>query len=265
MDFNLHYFGHNIVENAPFSIIRPEGSFRYIFFHFVTSCTIKLNDKLYTIAPGNCILYEPGIPQHFFVTNHRLNHDYLDFVVDNSNIFKSLKFPLNTIINPRMSREISNSIKYIENEYNSEKIGSQLAISNIISSLFINIARKINPQSSKSSQYYESELIKKFENLRLEMFQQPENLNVKKLAEKLNFSAPYFSQLYKKYFNTSPIEDLTEARINLTKTLLINGETIKVISKKLGFVNVEYFYRWFRKHFKMTPKNFAENYKKENL
>ena len=35
----IEYLGSNIIENQPFKIDRPEGSYRYIFFHFVYSRT----------------------------------------------------------------------------------------------------------------------------------------------------------------------------------------------------------------------------------
>ena len=61
------------------------------------------------------------------------------------------------------------------------------------------------------------------------------------------------------YFHTTPIKDLTNARISRVEELIGNGLSTKEIIRKIGFSSEEYFYRWFKKHFKMTKEDYIKN------
>lgn len=261
MEFKLHYFGHEVIENAPFSINRPEGSFRYIFFHFISPVNIETEEGIFEAKPGSCILYAPGVKQNFYVDHQRLKHDYLDFTIEDPSFFEDVRFPLNTVINPRMSKKISDYIERIHLEENSNRVGNQYLISNLISNLFISISRKIHNHTIGPNRTYEERQRGAFEQLRLQMFHNPENFTVRFMAEKLDFSLPYFNALYKKFFHVTPIKDLTNARADYTLHLLKNNESINVITKKLGFSSVEYFYRWFKNYFHQTPNDYKNNLK----
>ena len=93
------------------------------------------------------------------------------------------------------------------------------------------------------------------------MYQTPDCFSVSDLANRLGFSLPRFNELYKTYFGTTPIKDLTKARISRVKDLLREGDSTKEIIKKIGFASEEYFYRWFKKHFNRTKEEYM---KKEN-
>ena len=116
MIFTLEYCAVNAIENAPFKIDRPDGSFRYIFFHFTSQVVIKINGKDTVCSPGTCILYEPNVYQHFFVENNRLNHDYIDFISNEENFFKEINFPVNIPFNPKDSKYINSILTQIVDE-----------------------------------------------------------------------------------------------------------------------------------------------------
>jgi AraC-like DNA-binding protein len=263
MDFKLHYFGHDVIENAPFSIDRPEGSYRYIFFHFTSSVFIETSDGIIEASPGSCIIYEPGKKQKFFVEKYRLKHDYLDFTLNDPEFFKNIRFPLNTIIYPRLSPYISSRIEFIHKEDNTSRVGSSYIISSAITNLFIDISRKIHNHSVGSNRKYTEEQSKNFEDLRLSIYHNPEQYTVKKMAHSIDFSLPYFNQLYKRYFGITPIKDLNLARKKFVSKLVIDHEPSKIITKKLGFSSVEYYYRWFKNTFGMTPTEYIQQLQNE--
>lgn len=258
MDFKLHYFGHDVIENAPFSIDRPEGSYRYIFFHFTSSVFIETSDGVIEASPGSCIMYQPGVKQKFFVEKHRLKHDYLDFTIHDPDFLDKIRFPLNTIIYPRMSHDISSTIELIHKEDNTNRVGSEYVISSKLTYLFINISRKIHNHAVGSNRKYAEEQRQKFENLRLSIYHNPEYFSVKKMASSIDFSLPYFNQLYKRYFGITPIKDLNTARKKFVDKLIRENETSRIITKKLGFSSVEYYYRWFKNTFNMTPTQYIQ-------
>lgn len=255
--FQLHYLGHQVIENAPFLIDRPEGSYRYIFFHFLSSVQVLDKTGIVEVAPGSCILYTPGYPQKIISEHARLNHDYLDFTVSDATIFKEIHFPLNTVFKPWMSTEITDTIKKIYDEHNNLIIGCEYLISAMITNLFVQISRKIHNYSTSKLKYQE-QLKDRFEKLRLEIYENPQQFSVKIMADNMNFSRSHFNALYKKYFYRTPSEDLNKARIEKVKILLQLNKTMEVIAKDVGFASTEYFFRWFKKHFNCTPSEYKK-------
>ena len=254
---DLHYYGEKVIEEPPFSIHRPEGSFRYIFFHFISPVIIYSPDGNYEAPPGSCILYEPGTPQRFEVKKNRLNHDYLDFVVEDEYFFETIKFPVNEVFNPFMSSEIRKVYKKILDERQLGRPDSKYLISCYLTEFFIEMARKLN----KTKRYKKQTTIlsEQFEQIRLELYQNPKENSVKDMADSLYYSLPYFSHLYKKYLNVSPMEDLNNARVEYIKNYKDEYTSAAVLCEALGFTSLEYFYRWFKTNFNMTPKEFFTN------
>ncbi|MBI9009523.1 MAG: helix-turn-helix transcriptional regulator [Tenericutes bacterium] len=259
MLFNLHYIGFQALEKAPFEITRPEGSARYIFFHFTSSVKVEINGEIIDAAPGSCIIYEPRHPQRFFVNNINLNHDYLDFSCYDTHFFEDIRLPLNTIISPSLSKFIISSIEKIHQETNTNRLGSEYIIQSLMETLFVSISRKTHNFSFNSADY-EKTLQRKFEQIRLDMYHRPSEFKVKTMANKLDFSISHFSFLYKKFFFIKPIDDLTKARIEHIKNQNINLISTYELANSLGFDSTEYFYRWFKQNFGVTPKE----YKKRN-
>ena len=258
MILKVEYCSTNVIENAPFMIDRPEGSYRYIFFHFTSLVSIIINNEVLIAQPGTCILYSPKEAQKFFVDKNRLNHDYLDFIVEDESFFKKINFPLNTPFNPKDSEYITNTIEIISEEKGSNKLGNQYISETKAIELFINLSRKLHHRKAFGQENYSNTLKLKFEKIRLDMYQMPDQVKVSSLAKTLGFSLSRFNELYKEYFITTPIIDLTNARISRVDDLIKEGYSTKEIIKKIGFSSDEYFYRWFKKHFKMTKDEYVK-------
>ena len=258
MIFKIEYLEANAIESAPFKIDRPEGSYRYIFFHFVSEIKIEIDGKEITASPGTCILYTPNTKQKFYVENNRLNHDYIDFFLLDDEFFSEIDFPLNTPFNPKDSKFINETIKEIQIEKNDFKLGGIYKCEALMIELFITLARKYHNRKSYSFEKFSNIQKEKFEELRLAIYQNPDQLKVSNIAKNIGFSLSRFNELYKSYFNTTPIKDLTKARIIRVEELLNEGYSTKEIIKTIGFSSDEYFYRWFKKHFKTTKNKYVE-------
>ena len=259
MIFKIEYIGPQIVEKAAFTIDRPDGSYRYIFFHFISPVTLVIDNQKVDAIPGTCILFTPRKEQKFFVEKNRLNHDFIDFSLIDESFFKNINFPLNIPLTPKMSSFITQQVKDIQKEKEMSEIGWEYICDEKLSELFINISRKIHHRNTFNSEKYAEEMKHKFEDIRLNMYQIPDRISVDKLAKSIGFSLSRFNELYKMYFHTTPIKDLTNARISRVEELIGNGLSTKEIIRKIGFSSEEYFYRWFKKHFKMTKEDYIKN------
>lgn len=259
--FKIEYVSKQAIENPPFKIDRREGSYRYIFFHFISAVNIVIDNKVIQAEPGTCILYTPNVKQLFYVEDNRLNHDFIDFVIDDPTFFNEIHLPLNIPFKPKCSPYISEKMALIIKEKNSDELGHSYMLDSLLLELFTTLSRKMHHHSIHYSDRYKTNLKLQFENLRLEIYQKPDNCSISSIASDMGFSLPRFNSLYKSYFDTTPIKDLTKARISRVEELLKNGSNTQEIIKRIGFSSEEYFYRWFKKNFNMTKEQYLKEIK----
>lgn len=84
-----------------------------------------------------------------------------------------------------------------------------------------------------------------------------EDLSIAQLSELCYFSEYYFMRFFKKYMGMSCFDYIKNLRLEKAAELLEQGflSTMEV-SLSVGFHNLSYFYREFKKKYGMTPKNF---------
>ena len=86
-----------------------------------------------------------------------------------------------------------------------------------------------------------------------------EELNVKVLADKFHFNASYFSTIFKKNMGKGLSDYITDIRMEKAAQLLKQSdEKIYTIAKRVGFCDVKYFYKIFRKKFGVTPSHYRK-------
>ena len=89
-----------------------------------------------------------------------------------------------------------------------------------------------------------------------------EDLSLKEVAAQVCLSPSYLSTLLKQYTGFNYTEYLTQIRIEKAKTLLKETDAkIYEISEQLGYQNVQYFNRIFKKCTGMTPLEFKNSIK----
>lgn len=86
---------------------------------------------------------------------------------------------------------------------------------------------------------------------------------INKMYELCNRTPEHLSRSFKKYFNESPTEYITNLRLNYAANLLSNSdEDITNIAMDCGFENLSHFYHLFRKKFNTSPKEFRLKHQK---
>lgn len=259
MNFNVLFPKATAIEPANFVMDREKGAARYMLFHFISPVEITLDGTTFITNPGAVILFSPNYPQFFHPYQGRLNHDYVDFESLGTNFLDNIRFPLNTIIYPRMSKVITTTIQELYNANRREEIGLEYENDARFTLLLLEILRSINIKKNRRNGENHKHLEDIFEQLRLTLYTNPTHVNVSSLAESLGFSTSYFNKKYKELFHISPIEDINKARIEYVKALLLQNQSINSIVDALGFSNNEYFYRWFKKMTGMTPKEYINS------
>ena len=87
-----------------------------------------------------------------------------------------------------------------------------------------------------------------------------EEITLKSIASRFYINPGYLSQLFKKELNCNYIDYLTNTRIANAKLLLLNSvHSISEISNLVGYSNVRYFNRLFKKHIGITPSKYRKS------
>ncbi|MBO1514138.1 response regulator transcription factor [Metabacillus bambusae] len=88
------------------------------------------------------------------------------------------------------------------------------------------------------------------------------HINYSTLGKALRYNPTYISRCMQKVFNCTPLEYLTDYRIEKAKLLLINTDkTVSRVAEEVGFNNISYFIKCFTNYEKITPKLFTEKYR----
>lgn len=91
-----------------------------------------------------------------------------------------------------------------------------------------------------------------------------ESLSVKQLASLTYVSADHLTRMFKKKYNQTVSEYISEKRMLLAGELLKqNRLTITMVSDSVGFVNYSYFTEQFKKYYGMTPREYQREHRGE--
>jgi AraC-like DNA-binding protein len=83
-----------------------------------------------------------------------------------------------------------------------------------------------------------------------------QNITLQQLSEYAQISSSYLGTIFKKVTGKSTIDYLIDIRINKSKSLLRDGFTVSETSKLVGFNDIFYFSRAFKKHEGISPSEY---------
>jgi AraC-like DNA-binding protein len=90
------------------------------------------------------------------------------------------------------------------------------------------------------------------------------NITLNVLSENAMISSSYLGSIFKMVTGKSTIDYLIEIRINKAKSLLRDGYSVSETSKIVGFNDIFYFSKTFKKHEGVSPTQYVQTYNIEN-
>lgn len=163
------------------------------------------------------------------------------FCKKNENVLNSLSLEDTKLLLQIISKKLNAEILFIE---------FQLNISENPKDLILRFAEEyLNLDTSQSI----SDKIKQF----ILANYNNSSISVSKIAEHLSFNSDYISNHFKKETGVTITNFLTQTRIEQAKNLLLTTDyTVNEVANKVGFNDVSYFHRVFKKHTHITPSQF---------
>lgn len=153
-------------------------------------------------------------------------------------------------------RKIFNQIASL---YNEEVPGYELALK----SLFLQVIFLLLQYSEKHTSSGEGTRSDKLKNV-LDYIEvhYAQSIAVEQLAKICCFSEYHFMRFFKKHMNQTCIEYINNVRLEKAVELFEQGNTsILDVSLSVGFHNLSYFHRAFKKKYGMTPRSFIKELK----
>ena len=153
-------------------------------------------------------------------------------------------------------------LAYILKEYNEKLEGYQEVIKSNLSIFFIELVRHRQNKkntSNDNNQYAQEQLEKFLELLEINI---TTNKQVTQYADMLNISTYQLNAITKTSLNKTPSELINEHIILESKRqLLATSNQVNQIADHLGYDDISYFIRFFKKHTDFTPEAFRNNFK----
>ena len=218
--------------------------------HYEIAITISGNGSTYIngretpVKQGNIIIFPPGT-RH----SHKSETGFSNIFVRNIKLPFTLDSAVSYLDNTDTLVNIANMIyiNYIQKEFNYEAINQKL-----LEMLFEYIKRL----HGKSSRY---EFVQRFKDIITENFSNP-SFEIPAEAEKLGISFDYMRHCFKEEIGMTPLEYLTQIRIEQAKSYLINSNiySISEIADMCGFSDQYYFSRVFKKTVGVSPRDYRK-------
>ena len=84
-------------------------------------------------------------------------------------------------------------------------------------------------------------------------------LSLEEIAEQASVSKSTALNLFRRYLHDTPVHYLVKYRLQEAANLLLTTEKkIIVISQNVGFENIDYFCKTFKKYYQMTPTEYRK-------
>ena len=220
------------------------------------SCQMTCGQNSFTANKGDLVFINNS-ELHFF---EKANNIKYICVILHPKMFEDIDFKDVFIQNLICSdKHIKKMLGTLTREFSEQKKGYDMAIKSLVYELMTYVLRNY-PQNNELHPI-ENEIITKRINEVLEYISShyADNITTAELAKKWYLSEYYFCRFFKNATGQSPVNYINRTRIEMAAVLLKKtNENITTIAIKVGFDDVNYFSRTFKKFMNMSPSEYRK-------
>lgn len=155
--------------------------------------------------------------------------------------------------------EIPSLLRQMLYEYGLDNEDSTLAVKLCLSEILLNIKRYYREKNSRGLQISSSSQKKVMNILPFLERNYYERLTPQSVAQVIPIGVRQFSRIFKSVTGKTFVEYINSIRIKEAKKLLLDRKEIASVCFEVGFEEISYFYRVFKKEVGLTPKQFIES------
>ena len=148
--------------------------------------------------------------------------------------------------------------------------GGEQIIKNCIELLLISLLRTDNAQKVTTTEetlnFSSNNIVSSVKNILYSKLESATNINLNEISFQLGFSKSYVKSQFKKQTGTSIIQFYINLKIDKAKKMLSQQKySVSEIADSLGFSSVYYFSRQFKMHTDMSPTEYVNSIKADNV
>lgn len=229
---------------------------KYYLIHYVTkgSGYYEVNGETYFIKSGDIFLIYPNQLVSYYSPdrNDPWSFCWLGFSGEKAQEYLALT-GINGYVkhlnNQKFYSNIMSCLDYIEENKNHI---SQLKLNSYIMNSLFSLSETTSPKNIKATEYVEKAI-------RYIEYNYMNQITPKDVTEHLSIDRTYFFRIFKKYTGSSPERYIMNYRIKKSSELLKNSNySISEIATFVGFKDVHYFSRLFKKMMNITPSEYKK-------
>lgn len=253
---NIIDIGCNSIHLGDFSICRPHGYGAYLFLRIKTNAFIEYENEIKEIPPNTFILYGTNSRQYYGSLGSTYVDDWIHFELNEqeNKLLSKYDITLDTPFVLKNTTSLEQILQNLNLEFYSMNPNKAISQKLYMELLFAKLQEvQILSQKEKST-LLSTQLLQ----LRSDIYNMPNRKwKLEDIANQFNFSVSHFQHIYKKFFDTTVTDDVTQSRIHLAKLLLSGSNlSVKDISMQCGYEYDVYFMRQFKKTTGVTPSQY---------
>ncbi len=244
----VNFVDHMRTEALGHEILRPNGSGDYLFLYFPLPMKFYQGQAWIVTKKNACILLGPH-DAHRFCGNPDFVNTYIHFEASENEVEK-FQIQTNRFFYPFDFERMNKTALDIKSEL---LTGGELH-RELIHAAMLQLLVWTRRSFSSMERDPQKE---QFENLRYEMLSDcSRNFSVPEMAARLCMSRTSFYGNYRKYFHSSPKQDLLRVRMEKAAVLLTNQrKTVAAVAEETGFQSMEHFTRYYKKYYGKSPRS----------
>lgn len=223
---------------------------------------ITLDDKEYHVDTDNVAFIAP-FSDHAIMAHSKLTILVLEFETDQLDSMMQQDLIQKYFVHSNMlelnmfeAGDIRQLLRKMLYEQSIGKTLNQLALKVYLSELLLILAKSQQEPKMVDANILRAERLQKYIDTHYY-----EMIDAKYISNMLGMSIRHINNIFKEHYNKTPIQYLTEVRMELSKKLLLETDKdIVSICFEVGFESLSTFYRSFKNHTHISPNQFRTRY-----
>lgn len=257
----INSVGYNCCQDSGSFLNPPLKSSENLLVLLKTDTVLNVNGNNIIIPENSALIFKNKYSkfcQHLSESSFSSDWILFEFEKNEEETFFNLGLKYENPIQMDNLCFLSFCIKSIAYEKYSQNVNSKSSMQNYMFLMFNCISDQIHKKSAcsvKCDNYFEI-----LSNIRNKIYSHPyEQITIDSISHEVRMSKSNFQHLYKKYFNTTFIQDLINSRIEYAKMLLIHTSfNISDIAFQCGYNNYIHFTKQFKIKTGMTPVEYRK-------